>query len=69
MTAKSYPNIEAERARHGLSVEQLTQTLGVTRKTFYNWIAHGEIPQSKAEKMAAKAEKAKADKNAGKEKK
>lgn len=47
-----YPNIEAERARKGLTVEKLTQLIGVTRKTYYNWIAKGKIPQSKLEKMA-----------------
>ena len=26
--------------------------MGVTRKTVYNWMVHGNIPQSKLEKMA-----------------
>lgn len=47
-----YPNINAERSRMGLSLEELAQNLGVTRKTIYNWITAGNIPQSKAEKMA-----------------
>lgn len=42
-----YPNIEAERARRCLSVEQLTAKLGVTRKTYYNWCKRGKIPQNK----------------------
>ena len=48
-----YPNINAERARRGLSTTQLAKMLGVTRKTVYNWISKGDIPQSKLEKMAS----------------
>ena len=47
-----YPNIDAERARRGLTVEQLSNKLGVTRKTYYNWITKGKIPQQKILKMA-----------------
>lgn len=47
-----YPNINAERSRKGMTVEALAQALGVTRKTVYNWMAHGNIPQSALEKMA-----------------
>lgn len=50
--SKMYPNIEAERARKGMNVEQLTAVLGVTRKTYYNWIARGKIPQAKLEIMS-----------------
>lgn len=32
-----YPNIDAERARHGINAEELAQMLGVSRKTLYNW--------------------------------
>ena len=42
-----YPNINAERSRAGMTVEDLAKSLGVTRKTVYNWMAHGNIPQSK----------------------
>lgn len=48
-----YPNIDAERARAGLTAEVLARKLGVTRKTLYNWINSGNIPQSALEKMAA----------------
>ncbi len=41
-----YPNIEAERARNGMSFENLAAALGVSRKTLYNWCATGNIPQS-----------------------
>lgn len=47
-----YPNIDAERARCNMSLESLAQSLGVTRKTIYNWISAGHIPQSYLEKMA-----------------
>lgn len=47
-----YPNINAERSRKGWSVERLANELGVTRKTIYNWVARGNIPQSKLKKMA-----------------
>ena len=48
-----YPNIEAERARADMSAEALAQKLGVTRKTLYNWVNNGNIPQSALERMAA----------------
>lgn len=47
-----YPNINAERVRHGLTMEDLAWKLGVTRKTLYNWMAHGNIPQNKLEAMS-----------------
>jgi DNA-binding XRE family transcriptional regulator len=48
-----YPNIEAERARHGMSMDALAKEIGVTRKSIYNWINKGNIPQAALEKMAA----------------
>ena len=47
-----YPNIDAERARAGMSVETLAQKLGVTRKTLYNWISKGSIPRTALEQMS-----------------
>lgn len=47
-----YPNIAAERARRGMSVEDLSVALGVTRKTINNWETKGCIPQDKLEAMA-----------------
>lgn len=42
-----YPNIDAERARMGLTYEELASYMGVTRKTIYNWIrtdvSHREV--------------------------
>ena len=48
----SYHNINAERSRAGMTVEDLAKHLGVTRKTVYNWMAHGSNPQSKLVKMS-----------------
>jgi len=47
-----YPNINAERSRLGLTIGELADKLDVTRKTVYNWMAHGNIPQSKLELMS-----------------
>ena len=33
-----FPNIEAERARIGLSKEKFAKELGVATKTYYNWL-------------------------------
>ncbi|WP_420890453.1 helix-turn-helix domain-containing protein [Eubacterium limosum] len=38
-----FVNIEAERARKELSKESLAQKLGVSTKTYYNWI-NGDTP-------------------------
>ena len=38
-----YPNIEAERARLGLSKVELSKSIGVALKTYYNWI-NGDNP-------------------------
>lgn len=47
-----YRNIAAERARKGMSQEELAQHLNVTRKTLYNWETKGKIPMSALEEMA-----------------
>ena len=47
-----YPNIEAERARAGMSTENLALELGVTRKTLYNWMSKGCIPKTALEQMS-----------------
>jgi transcriptional regulator with XRE-family HTH domain len=47
-----YPNIDAERARNGLSNDALAEKLGVTRKTLYNWVTNGNIPIQKLVQMA-----------------
>lgn len=47
-----YPNIEAERARKGVSKDTLAEKLGVTRKTLYNWMEKGNVPLSALITMA-----------------
>ena len=47
-----YPNIDAERARKKISVEKLTTAIGVTRKTYYNWVQKGKIPMKKLQLIA-----------------
>ena len=47
MNALMYPNIEAERVRAGLSQDELITKLGYKeRKSYYNWLANGNIPTS-----------------------
>lgn len=48
MASAMYPNIEAERARLGLTINGLAQRIGVTPKTIWNW-QHGVhvIPSNK----------------------
>lgn len=52
MKRLKYPNIEAERARRGLTVDELTKKLGVSRKTYYNWISRGKIPADKVDMLS-----------------
>lgn len=47
-----YPNIEAERARKGLTKEQLAAELKVDRKTLRKWLRIGNIPTDKIIQMA-----------------
>lgn len=52
VTELKYPNIEAERARKGMSQDVLAERLGVTRKTVFNWMTNGNIPTGKLIEMA-----------------
>ena len=48
-----YPNIEAERARAGMTKEGLATALGVSASTMKNWMSNRtEIPASKIVAMA-----------------
>lgn len=47
-----YPNIEAERARKGITNDSLAEELGVSRKTLYSWMGKGNIPTSALINMA-----------------
>lgn len=46
-----YPNIEAERIRLQLTQEELSERLGIERKTYYSWLIKGHIPTSELIKM------------------
>lgn len=45
------PNIEAERARLGMTKGQMCEALGVTSKTYISYIEGGNIPSSALEKL------------------
>ncbi len=47
-----YPNIAAERARRSMSLGDLAGSLGVSRKTLYNWEGSGNIPAAALIKMS-----------------
>lgn len=48
-----YPNIETERERIGLSKEKFAEMLGVSYKTYYNWInGVNPIPSDALSKMS-----------------
>ena len=47
-----YPNIEAERVRHNISQEDLSQKIGFERKSYYNWLVNGKIPGNILVKLA-----------------
>ncbi|MCD8382275.1 MAG: helix-turn-helix domain-containing protein [Clostridiales bacterium] len=45
-------NIEAERARAGLSRAEFVRKLGIARQTLYNWYAGGSIPWARLQQIA-----------------
>lgn len=46
-------NMEAERARHGQTREEIADHLGVTRRTYLNWMTgKSEMPSSAIIKLA-----------------
>ena len=45
-------NIEAERGRKQLSKEALSRALGITSRTYWNYISGGPIPSDKLVAMA-----------------
>lgn len=47
-----YHNINAERARRGMTIDELTKAIGVSRRTFHTWQQTGDIPATKLSKMA-----------------
>lgn len=48
-----FPNMEAERARRGMTRDVVADHLGVTRRTYLNWMnGRSEIPCSAIVKLA-----------------
>lgn len=47
-----FQNIDAERARYGMSKVQLARTLNVSEKTLYNWEKTGQYTLAALRKMA-----------------
>ena len=47
-----FKNIRAECARNSISIEELSNQLGIERRTFYNWEAKKDFPVSYLVKMA-----------------
>ena len=47
-----FRNIRAECARNALSIEELSNMIGIERKTFYNWENKKDFPVSYLVKMA-----------------
>ena len=47
-----YMNIEAERARKGISIEKMCRDLDTSRSTYYSWRKIGNIPANKLIAMA-----------------
>lgn len=47
-----YNNINAERARRNMTVEDLAKEIGISVRTFYAWQESGNIPATKLIAMA-----------------
>lgn len=46
-------NVEAERVRNQFSKEELAEKLGISLKTYYNWInEESDVPSKKLKQMA-----------------
>lgn len=48
-----FRNIRAECARNSISIEELSNMIGIERKTFYNWENKKDFPVSYLVKIAA----------------
>ena len=46
-----YPNIEAERARLGLTKSTLCKKIGISQKTLWNWQDGRSIPSEKLDAL------------------
>lgn len=47
-----FKNIRAECARNSISIEELSNKIGIERKTFYNWESKKDFPVSYLVKMS-----------------
>ena len=47
-----FDNIRAECARRRMSLSEMTEIIGIERKTFYNWENKGDLPVSALNKIA-----------------
>ena len=47
-----FPNIAAERAKRGMSLNDLADAIGVSRKTLFNWRRAGHIPGDALTRMS-----------------
>ena len=47
-----FNNIRAECARQRMSLSEMTEIIGIERKTFYNWESKGDLPVSALNKIA-----------------
>ena len=50
--AEVFNNIRAECARKRMTLTEMTERIGVERKTFYNWEEKGDLPLSALGKIA-----------------
>lgn len=46
-----YPVIEKERLKNNITVAELSEELGICRKTYYNWQNNGKIPSFAVKKL------------------
>lgn len=49
---KAYENIEIERLKKGMSLQELADALKVSRGAIYSWLKNGDIPATKLIEMA-----------------
>lgn len=47
-----FNNIRAECARQHMTIEQMTDQAGISRKTFYNWEKKGDLPVKMLDQIA-----------------
>lgn len=52
MKPMKYPNIDVERVRKNMTRAELAAQLGVGRRTLYNWIESGNIPEAQLTNMS-----------------